>query len=378
MIDHDGDENYEPFVIPLDGGFPEPLAEESFRGRRSSLLDVDPETATAYFNAQSREEAMEFALRVDLESGQVEEVGRSMYGAYVGAWTPDHSRVFLVDGYSAGDVVLYELAADGSRDVLLGTPIDEREAGRDYPLTGLSYDARDGERERNPARLDACSTTPAARAISTWKRAKSSRSRSPGSSTRAQDELEGMDHLEGVRYELRYNIDGCSWAYEATFDEGAKALTVERVLVGEGDLSGGMIHGLHYDKGSGGFALSYCTATDPTQLYLLEPDAGSTPARRTRERALGLAPELLSAGEDASFESLRRAAGLRAALSPVARARLRGPAPARLLRARRAAEPGAPELRVVLDAAHPDSHARGLRGLRPERARLARATGSST
>jgi dipeptidyl aminopeptidase/acylaminoacyl peptidase len=64
-----------------------------------------------------------------------------------------------------------------------------------------------------------------------------------------------------------------------------------------------VIHGLHYDSGSGGFALSFCTATDPTQLYLLDAATGSRPARRTRERALGLAPELLSHGEDASFES---------------------------------------------------------------------------
>ena len=60
---------------------------------------------------------------------------------------------------------------------------------------------------------------------------------------------------------------------------------------------------MHYDEGSGGFALSFCTATDPTQLYVLEPEADSQPARRTRERVLGLAPELLSAGEDASFDS---------------------------------------------------------------------------
>ena len=32
MIDHDGDENYQPFVIPLEGGFPEPLAAEAFDG----------------------------------------------------------------------------------------------------------------------------------------------------------------------------------------------------------------------------------------------------------------------------------------------------------------------------------------------------------
>ena len=27
MIDRDGDENYQPFLVPLDGGFPEPLDE---------------------------------------------------------------------------------------------------------------------------------------------------------------------------------------------------------------------------------------------------------------------------------------------------------------------------------------------------------------
>jgi dipeptidyl aminopeptidase/acylaminoacyl peptidase len=63
-----------------------------------------------------------------------------------------------------------------------------------------------------------------------------------------------------------------------------------------------MLHGLHYDKETGGFALSFCTATDPTQLWLLEP-AADRPVRRTRERVLGLASDLLSAGEDASFES---------------------------------------------------------------------------
>ena len=47
MLDQDGDENYQPNVIPLDGGFPEPLNEEAFSGMRTHLLDVDGETATA-------------------------------------------------------------------------------------------------------------------------------------------------------------------------------------------------------------------------------------------------------------------------------------------------------------------------------------------
>jgi dipeptidyl aminopeptidase/acylaminoacyl peptidase len=60
-----------------------------------------------------------------------------------------------------------------------------------------------------------------------------------------------------------------------------------------------MVHGIDLDEESGDFAASFCTATMPTQLYVIGADAES----RTRERALGLPPQLLSPGEDASFES---------------------------------------------------------------------------
>jgi dipeptidyl aminopeptidase/acylaminoacyl peptidase len=302
MIDHDGDENYEPHVVPIDGGFPEPLAEDAFSGRRTSLLDVDLETSTAYFNSQSREEAIMSAIHVELETGTAETIGESKYGAFVSAWTPDHSRVVLADGYTMGDVVLYENDPSGDRRVLYGTPLDEREPGLDYPLTGLGsthatvsgegvlltttifddagspgYLAFDGSGELEPVSIE-------------------------GLVHEGAGELEGLQHLERSRYAALYNVDGCSWAYETVFDEAGRKLVVERVLVGEGDLSDGMLHGLHYEKGNGGFALSFCTATDPTQLWLFEP-ATDRPARRTRERVLGLASDLLSEGEDASFES---------------------------------------------------------------------------
>ena len=61
-------------------------------------------------------------------------------------------------------------------------------------------------------------------------------------------------------------------------------------------------HGASLPDGSGRFAAALCTATSP-QLYVLPADEMSAPERLTRERALGLSPELLSAGEDASFES---------------------------------------------------------------------------
>ncbi len=301
MIDADGDENYEPYVLPLAGGFPEPLSEEAFRGRRSSLVDVDPASAIGYFHAQSREESLMFAVRVDLGTGEAEEIGSSPFGAYVAAWSPDHSRVFLGDGYTMGDVVLYELDADGNRALLHGTPIDEREPGKDYPLTGvgsthvtvsgrgilLSTTAFDDA--GTPGYIDLSGSGELERVSVS------------GVGHEGEGELERIAHLEGLRYALTYNIDGCSWAYEASFDEDGRALEVERVLVGREPLAGGILHGLHHDEESGGYALSFCTATDPTQLWVLAKD--TPPARRTRERVLGIAPELLSAGEDASFES---------------------------------------------------------------------------
>src|SRR5439155_14156623 len=118
---------------------------------------------------------------------------------------------------------------------------------------------------------------------------------------RGEGELERLQHLEADRYAAVYNIDGCSWAYDARFDESARRLTLERVLVGQEELADGVLHGLDLDRSTGRFVAAFCTGTMPTQLYVL--DEGSSPSPRTRERALGLPPELLAPGEEASFES---------------------------------------------------------------------------
>jgi len=186
--------------------------------------------------------------------------------------------------------------------MLYGTPLEERDPEAQYPLSGFRsaygtasgagvlltttvYDdkgslafldlARPGELE--PVSLD-------------------------GLAHEGVGELEGLEQLEGDRYSLTYNIDGCSWVYAGAFDEAARSFSVERVLVGEGELAGGVLHGLHYDVGSGRFAASFCTATSPTQIHVL-PAEDAAPTTLTRERALGLEPGLLARGEDASFES---------------------------------------------------------------------------
>ncbi len=301
MVDHDGDENYEPFLIPIEGGFPEPLGAEAFDDHRSHLVSIDQDAGIAYFAAESRGEPVIRAIRCDLASREAEVVGESMYGAIPLAYSPDHSRVVLLDEYLLGDSLLYEPDGAGGRRVLHGTPLEEREEGREYPLSGIraahvttssagvlvvatvfddagspGYLSLDGTAEMEPVEVS-------------------------GVVHDGVGELEDLQHLEADRYAVIFNIDGCSWAYDARFDESSRRLKLDRCLVGEGDLSGGVLHGLDLDRASGRFAVAFSTATKPTQLYVLEPAAD--PAPRTRERALGLSPELLAPGEDASFDS---------------------------------------------------------------------------
>ncbi len=303
MIDRDGDENYEPFVIPLAGGFPEPLAPDVFRGRRSHLVDVDATSGTAYFAAESREESIISGLRASLGQNDVETLGQSQYGAVPVAWTPDHSRVVLSDEYLPGDVLLYELDGAGERHLLHGTPLEDRQETQEYPPSGIrsAHGTASGDGVLLVASVFDDAGAPVY--LDLARPGELEAVAVEGLAHEGVGELERLQHLVDDRYVLHYNIDGCSWAYQARLDERARLLAVERVLVGQGELAGGVLHGLHFDRASERFALAFCTATNPTQLYVLDADAGKPPARKTRERPLGLAPELLAAGEDSSFES---------------------------------------------------------------------------
>src|SRR5215210_323840 len=261
MLDHDGDENYEPSMIPLEGGFPEPLNGDAFGGKRSHLIHVDPAAAVAYLVAESRDEALNSGLRADLATGGVETLGQSTYGAFPVAYTRDHTRAVLGDGYTAGDVVLYEHDPDpGERRMIWGVPIEDRVEGEEQPPSGIQtvqftssgrgllvstslFDdaygpgyldlARPGEIE--PVALD-------------------------GIAHEGVGELEGFDEVDGDRVLARFNIDGESWAYDAEFDEDARKLSLRRVLCGRGELAGGVLHGLFHDPTSERFVLSFCTA----------------------------------------------------------------------------------------------------------------------
>jgi dipeptidyl aminopeptidase/acylaminoacyl peptidase len=116
-------------------------------------------------------------------------------------------------------------------------------------------------------------------------------------------ELVKLKHLCEARYLLEYNIDGCSWLYEGTLDESSLSMRLERVLCGQGRLADGTLEAVSHDKATDRFALSFSSATSPSQLYTIEGEQREVVRKHTRERVLGLPEAWLSAGEDASFTS---------------------------------------------------------------------------
>ena len=109
MIDHDGDENYQPMLIPETGGFPEPAFGNTFANYRVHLMDCDPDRNIVYLSAESRSGPMQETYRGDLVSGRAEKLAESAYGAYPAAHSQDHSQVIYADSYTVGDTLLYGL-----------------------------------------------------------------------------------------------------------------------------------------------------------------------------------------------------------------------------------------------------------------------------
>jgi pimeloyl-ACP methyl ester carboxylesterase len=303
MIDQDGDENYQPMLIPIDGGIPEPAFGDCFAGQRVHLIDYDLQTADCYLHGESRTEAMQRAYRANLVSGEVICLAESPWGAFVGAFSDDHTKVLIGDGYTAGDAVAYLWTRDeGTRLLLYGTPLEARAEGQKVPLTGFgswafvqgdhgvlaisslfsdSYGLAYLPLDR-PRTIDQVAIT--------------------GEVHMGVGELTFLEHLDDDRYLVGYNIDGCSWLYQGRFDQAGLQMRLGAVICGQGILRDGVLEAVYHDSTSDRLALSFSTATSPTQLYTVGPDRDRF-LQYTRERILGVPDAWLSPGEDASFTS---------------------------------------------------------------------------
>jgi pimeloyl-ACP methyl ester carboxylesterase len=320
MIDSDGDEIYQPMVVPMDGGFPEPAFGGCFSGNAVHCVDYDLDRGLVYLLEESQTESLHTAWRADLTTGDLNKLAESAYGCFPVGRNDAHDKTLLIDAYGAGDHVLYlrEEGTDALR-LLYGVPLEKRTEGETYGPNSIS----DCQFVRGDAGIvfftslfedtyglgymdltDPSNPRPVA---------------VEGLVHEGVGELTDLSHVEGDRYLLTYNIDGCSWVYEARLDEQSLVMAVEGTIVGTGELSGGVLESIRFERESGRHALSFSTATSPTQIYLVDSERPRGSVVQTRERVLGLTEDMLAAGEDASFASYD---GLRVS------ARLYLPAPA--------------------------------------------------
>ncbi len=302
MLDQDGNEDYKPMFIPLDGGYPEPVFTEGLAEARFFLGKVDREKNLAYIGAASHSEPRNDAYQLDLRSGERTHIFTSTYGAGVGSHSDDHTKAVLIQGYAVGDNILYLWdKASGEVQNIYGTPIEKRgpdhkvelnaihsthfvcdEKGLMFHTTlfedggGLGFLDLDGPAEVQPAAI-------------------------VGQMHTGEGEFNGLSHLKDDRYLAHFNIDGADWVYEGRFDESRLSFHCDKVLIGKGELAGGVIESLRYSKTADSMAVSFSTAVSPTQIYTL--DAERKLESHTSERLLGLDTNLLSAGEDYPFVS---------------------------------------------------------------------------
>jgi pimeloyl-ACP methyl ester carboxylesterase len=302
MIDHDGDENYQPMLVPLQGGFPEPGFEDFFSEYRTHLIECDRRKGIAYLLAERRDKALQETYRADLKSGKLTKIAESEWGLIPTAHKRDHSRLLLATGYAVGDNVLY-LWSRGEQKLLYGKPLEQRTEGENVPLNGI-VTAAFAPSERAAIVLSSIfEDTFSLGYIDFRKPAELRPVRLKGVVHRGVGEMVDLEHLAANRYLVTFNIDGCSWAYEGLFDEKKSLMDLKHMLVGRKPLDNGKLEHIDYDRVADVFALSFSTATSPTQIYTIEGKKRNRLCQHTQERILGVPDEVLARGEDASFIS---------------------------------------------------------------------------
>jgi pimeloyl-ACP methyl ester carboxylesterase len=304
MIDQDGDENYQPMIIPIEGGFPEPAFGDKFANDRVHLEACDSRANAAYLVAESRHEERLATYQAMLGTGELTLVAASQFGYSIAAFASHHQRAALVEGYSVGDQVIFEWdKSTGEKRRLYGVPLDQRTEGQEIPLLGIKAVAYTPDEKGLLLSTALFKDTYSLAYLDLAQPGQMREVEITGLIHSGTGEFEKVEHLDSDRYALSYNIDGCSWAYEGKFDPHALRMRLEYPIIGQGKLSNGKLEAMHYDESSDRFAAAFCTATSPTQIVTLEGHDRSSVVVHTRERILGIPEDLLSPGEDASFTS---------------------------------------------------------------------------
>jgi len=303
MIDADGNEVYKPMLLPMVGGYPQPIYEQQFKDRRTHLLECDTLQNVAYFSAESQQEPVNESFQANLETGEIKFLAKSEWGAYIAGASSDHQRVVLLDAYTAGDHVIYLWEeCNPELRLIFGIPLDVRQDDQDIPLNSITetfFTPDEGLLFPTSLFEDnyGLGYFPLANPDSIEK------IEMQGLVHTGSGEFEGIRHSKDNFYSLKFNIDGCSWLYEGIFDESNRLMLIQAVICGKGSLSQGVVEEYYFDKISDRYILSFSTATSPSQIFTVGGSNREEFHQHTNERILALSPKMLSPGEDASFTS---------------------------------------------------------------------------
>jgi len=311
MIDNNGDENYQPMFIPLEGGVPGSVFGEKYRGEQLSCLYTDKNTNVAYFARDDRKTPNIECLKTELKSPKTTSLGTSIYGNYCVGSNKRNSKAILIDQYTAGDSVLYLWdAKSGKRELLFGTPIEKREARKEYAPSGILRCNFTKDEAGLLVRTTLFADEGSLGYIPLRDSSEIKAVRTVGLKHKGSGELVDVRAVDGDRYLLEYNVDGCTWMYEGVFRPGSKpAFKIEETIIGQPPVNDGVVLGIepriHKGRIERGYAFSQTTATSPSQLYLFNPSAARAKRylRLSEERILGIPDKFLSHGEDANYKS---------------------------------------------------------------------------
>ena len=301
MIDHAGDENLQPCLVPVDGGDPRPLFGDRFAGCQVSLVELDQDgRGTIVVDPRVRPEVE--AYEIDVATTGLVPMGSSRHQNYPVGHDDDRSRYLMLDIYTAGDLTLWLWErTTGRRRLLHGVPMDERKPGQDVPLTGFGQGWFVDGGQRVVVETTLHDDLGGLGILSLAEPEVVEPVAVHGAMHSGVAQLESVRRLAGDRVLVTYNVDGVSWGYEARLDVSGRRLDLARVLWGSGELAGGVVEHHHHDRRSDRFVVSFSSATTPAQLAIVAPDGPV--AMLTRNRVLGIDPALFSGGEDASYVS---------------------------------------------------------------------------
>lgn len=301
MMDKNGDENYQPNIIPMDGGIPEPLFGTTYQGQKVICTLADDKANIIYFARDDRKNPGYTTSQVKLEGKHEQILHWSKYGCFPACHSKNHEFTILIEGYIAGDSVIYKI--DNSTKALTlisGTPYENRK--KDEKFT--RHDFRGAELFENKLLI---STTDyndlGGLALLGLDGSGYEPVKITGLQHTGKGEFTGHKYLEDNYFTLSYNIDGVTWIYEAIFTLKDRTMKVTKCLVGQGVLSNGIDVGNNHQRTPKGFeyVVSFTKASSPVQIYYISPDNKSI--KITNEKALGIQEKFLSSGESANYKS---------------------------------------------------------------------------